>query len=82
MRMIFGGHIDAYDYHRVGLNYDFLIAYLGEAGFKKVERVTDFGIFNDTSRMEFNGVKISLNIIAYKTYWGSDNNVAFLLHAV
>ncbi|MGP1675523.1 MAG: class I SAM-dependent methyltransferase [Burkholderiales bacterium] len=66
MRMIFGGHVDQYDYHLVGLNEEFLASFLGSAGFTQISRVIDFGLFNDTSRMLFRGVPISLNMIAYK----------------
>ncbi len=67
MRMIFGGHTDAHDYHYVGLNQEFLYTYLSEAGFGDVRRVAEFGIFNDTSSMRFKGELISLNMIARKT---------------
>jgi predicted SAM-dependent methyltransferase len=66
MRMIFGGHIDKYDYHVVGLNQDFLTEFLTTAGFVNIKRVTDFGLFSDTSSMVFKGVAISLNLIAEK----------------
>jgi predicted SAM-dependent methyltransferase len=64
MRMIFGGHVDAHDYHLVGLNEDFLGALLLEAGFVQVQRVARHGLFNDTSDMVFGGVCISLNMTA------------------
>jgi predicted SAM-dependent methyltransferase len=64
MRMIFGGHIDAHDYHLVGLNAEFLTAFLQEAGFVQVQRVARHGIFQDTSDMVFAGVCISLNMTA------------------
>ena len=67
MRMIFGGHVDQYDYHVVGLNQEFLTRYLFQAGFKKLRRVDSFGLFNDTSTMNFRGVPISLNIVAEKS---------------
>ena len=66
MRMIFGGHQDKYDYHVIGLNFDFLCVYLAQAGFKKIQRVKDFGLFNDTSKMVFKGVPISVNVEAEK----------------
>lgn len=64
MRMMFGGHIDRYDYHLVGLNFDFLCQYLGEAGFTSVQRVTRHGLFDDTSDLQVRGVAISLNVVA------------------
>ncbi len=67
MRMIFGGHMDAHDYHLVGLNQEFLAGYLQAAGFARVERVSRHGLFADTSDMVFGGVPISLNVIAHNT---------------
>lgn len=66
MRMLFGGHIDKYDYHVVGLNEEFLTEFLATAGFVNIKRVPEFGLFNDTSSMLFKGVAISLNLIAEK----------------
>lgn len=65
MRMIFGGHMDAHDYHLVGLNQEFLAGYLQAAGFGTVERVGRHGLFGDTSDMVFAGVPISLNVVAH-----------------
>jgi predicted SAM-dependent methyltransferase len=67
MRMIFGGHIDQYDYHLVGLNEEFLTSYLHAAGFIGIRRIADFGLFDDTSRMALKAVPISLNMVAMKT---------------
>jgi len=67
MRMIFGGHIDEYDYHVVGLNEEFLTVFLKRAGYENILKVDRFGLFNDTSNMSFKGVAISLNIIANKS---------------
>lgn len=66
MRMIFGGHMDEYDYHVVGLNEEFLAYFLNESGYVNITRVKEFGLFEDTSSMMFNGVLISLNLIAEK----------------
>jgi predicted SAM-dependent methyltransferase len=66
MRMIFGGHIDKYDYHLVGLNEEFLTEYLQAAGFIDMRRITDFGLFRDTSSMKLKEVPISLNMVAIK----------------
>jgi len=50
-----------------GTNLEFLKDYLSSAGFKKIEKVKFFSIFNDTSNYApYNEVPISLNIIAYK----------------
>jgi len=66
MRMIFGGHVNRHDYHVVGLNEDFLAAFLRQAGYTNIRRVQEFGYFNDTSCMKFKDVPISVNIIAEK----------------
>jgi predicted O-linked N-acetylglucosamine transferase (SPINDLY family)/predicted SAM-dependent methyltransferase len=66
MRMMFGGHVDQYDYHVVGLNEEFLTAYLNLSGYVNIKRVEGFGLFDDTSNMVFHGVAISLNIVAEK----------------
>lgn len=66
MRMIFGGHVDQYDYHVVGLNEEFLGGFLHASGYVNIQRVRDFGLFHDTSRMSFKGVAISLNMTAEK----------------
>jgi predicted SAM-dependent methyltransferase len=66
MRMMFGGHVDQYDYHVVGLNEEFLVGFLHGAGFENIRRVDRFGIFDDTSSMIYKDVSISLNMIAEK----------------
>lgn len=64
MRMMFGGHVDKFDYHVVGLNEEFLAAYLHQAGYIDIRRVNSFGLFNDTSVMTYKGTAISLNMTA------------------
>lgn len=66
MRMMFGGHTDKYDYHVVGLNEEFLTRYLTDAGYTKLRRVDNFGLFQDTSCVDFRGMPISLNMVAEK----------------
>lgn len=66
MRMLFGGHIDKYDYHVVGLNEEFLSEFLELAGFGNIRRVNGFGIFHDASVGVYMGVPVSLNVIAEK----------------
>lgn len=66
MRMIFGGHVDEHDYHRVGLNQEFLSAFLYEAGFDELKRVVRHGLFDDTSDLQLAGTPISLNLVAKK----------------
>jgi predicted SAM-dependent methyltransferase len=66
MRMMFGGQVDAYDFHFVGLNDELLASFLQDARFSQVYRVPDFGIFDDTSKMRFGGIPISLNMVAVR----------------
>jgi len=66
MRMMFGGQIDDFDFHYFGWNFQFMNEFLLKAGFKKIERVKSFSLFNDTSDYAPYGPPISLNIIAYK----------------
>lgn len=44
MRMMFGGHVDQYDYHVVGLNQEFLSGFLANAGYTNLQRVRTFGL--------------------------------------
>jgi predicted SAM-dependent methyltransferase len=66
MRMAFGGQVDAHDFHQVGLTFDILGEFVKRAGFSRVEKTGEFGLFNDTSSMRFSGTPISLNVIAHK----------------
>ena len=64
MRMMFGGQIDAYDFHKVGLTWEFLTQFLGQAGFTDATRVQEFGLFQDCTAIVFAGQHISLNVVA------------------
>ncbi len=66
MRMIFGGQVDAHDFHFMGFNEQFLRNLLAQAGFTDVQRVASFGLFQDTSEFRPYGFPISLNVIAVK----------------
>ena len=66
MRMMFGGHTHTHDHHRVGLNQDFLAAFLDRAGFVNLQRVGRHGLFADTSETVVLGTSISLNVNAHK----------------
>ncbi len=81
MRMIFGGHVDAHDYHLVGLNQDFLAGYLQSAGFEQLQRVPRHGLFHDTSDMVVAGVPISLNLNAFKPVLAEVSPSASPVHA-
>jgi len=66
MRMMFGGHVDRFDYHLVGLNEQFITGFLRAAGFVDARRVAAFDQFDDASRLEMRGTPISVNIVARK----------------
>ena len=66
MRMIFGGQVDDYDFHYIGLTHEFMIDYFKQAGFSSATRVKTFGLFNDTSDFTPYDTPISLNMIAIK----------------
>jgi predicted O-linked N-acetylglucosamine transferase (SPINDLY family)/predicted SAM-dependent methyltransferase len=66
MRMMFGAQVDDYDFHRIGLNFDFLSDYLRDVGFLKIEHVESFGLFDDMSETRMHGHLISINLIATK----------------
>jgi predicted SAM-dependent methyltransferase len=67
MRMMFGGQINEYDFHYIGLSYEFMVKYFRMAGFSRVQRVESFGLFDDTSDFKpYGKIPISLNMIAYK----------------
>jgi predicted SAM-dependent methyltransferase len=66
MRMIFGGQLDASDFHRVGLTEEILAVYLRSAGFVDIVRVQDLAAFNDMSRFVYKDTPISLNVTARK----------------
>lgn len=66
MGMMFGGHADNNDYHKVGFNEELLSYYLEKADFINYKKVVEFGIFQDTSSLKFKGELISLNSVAYK----------------
>lgn len=67
MRMMFGGHVDRYDYHVVGLNEELLLRFLSASGFVNIQRVHGFGLFEDGSTMVYKDVPVSLNMCAEKS---------------
>lgn len=64
MRMIYGGQVDAHDFHHVGFTPDILREAVMRAGFASIERVEGFGLFKDDSELLALGQRISLNMIA------------------
>ncbi len=66
MRMMFGGQMDSYDFHFVGLDLGLLTYFLSQAGFREAYRVPYFDIFADSSQAVCKDVLISLNVVAFK----------------
>lgn len=66
MQIMFGGQIDEFDFHSVGLSFELLRYYLTTAGFHEIRRVDAFGLFPDCSLVQVAGVLISLNMTARK----------------
>jgi predicted SAM-dependent methyltransferase len=66
MRIIYGGQVDAHDFHHAGYDFGTLSALLKGAGFSAVRQVQRFGIFDDCSGIKLADTYISLNIEAKK----------------
>jgi predicted SAM-dependent methyltransferase len=66
MRIMFGGQVDPYDFHKVGFIEPFLTEFLKQAGFSDCKRVKEFNLFDDTSSLKLGEYLISLNLIATK----------------
>jgi predicted SAM-dependent methyltransferase len=66
MMHLFGAQEDPYDSHRVGFTEEILGMFLKRAGFARMKRVSEFGLFDDYSSFRRFGVLISLNVEAYK----------------
>ena len=66
MRIVYGGQTDPYDYHKLGFSWDSLSWYLRQIGFRDIQRVQEFGLFDDTSSLRIGDQLISLSVEAYK----------------
>jgi predicted SAM-dependent methyltransferase len=64
MRMMFGGQIDAYDFHKTGFSFALLQESLIAAGFSAATQVKSFGLFTDSSEIIYLDERISLSVIA------------------
>lgn len=64
MRIIYGGQMDPYDFHKVGFTLEFLGYFLEKHGFRDIRRIAEHDLFHDTSRLVVFGQPISLNVIA------------------
>jgi predicted SAM-dependent methyltransferase len=65
-QLISGGQGGAGDDRYLELTFESISRSIVAAGFSKVERCGDFGLFHDASRQKFNGLPISLNLVAHK----------------
>jgi predicted SAM-dependent methyltransferase len=63
MFIMFGGQLDPHDFHHVGLWQEYVGRMLAEAGFRQVNQVGQFGLFQDSSTAHVRGRYISLNVI-------------------
>ena len=66
VRVLYGSQEDAHDFHKMGFTLESLSQHLKAAGFHKIMRVREFGVFDDTSRLTLGPVPISLNVQARK----------------
>jgi predicted SAM-dependent methyltransferase len=63
--ILFGGQRDQHDFHKSGLFLALLQELLQKAGFCQIQRVPEFGLFEDTSgKVLAEGRPISLNVVA------------------
>lgn len=67
MAMIYGAHLDEHDIHHVGYDEVLMRGVLAEAGFRRIRRVEDHGLFDDTSVLKIMGLPISLNMQAQRS---------------
>lgn len=65
-RMMMGGQVEPFDFHKTGFSLDILSNLLTHQGFANIRRVKGFGLFKDTSELVFGGVPISLNVQCMK----------------
>jgi predicted SAM-dependent methyltransferase len=66
MDLVSGGQTDAGKDRHLQFTFESVSAALAAAGFSKVERCGDFGLFQDSSRQKFNAVPVSLNVVAHR----------------
>lgn len=66
MRIIFGGQMDEFDFHKAGFDEGMLTARLERTGFKDIKRVGNFDLFDDTSSLTLGTHHVSLNMEAVR----------------
>jgi predicted SAM-dependent methyltransferase len=64
--LIYGGQTNPYDFHKFGYDFSIINLALREIGFRTIERVPSFGLFNDCTEIQVNGQPLSLNVLARK----------------
>ena len=80
LTMIYGGHDTPFNYHRTGFYFEYLQKLLEAFDFCGVERVAEFGIFEDTSMMTIDigdgrgAVNFSINVKARRCDLGVNSN--------
>jgi predicted SAM-dependent methyltransferase len=62
--MIYGGHVDEFDIHHCGFNFEIMAGILAGSGFSRIDQVELHHEFIDTSYYRHDGALISLNFIA------------------
>jgi predicted SAM-dependent methyltransferase len=67
MRMMFGGQLNAADFHYAGFDEEALTNRLKSAGFVEIVRVPRFEYFDDSSNYAFRGHPVCLNLCARKS---------------
>ncbi|MEH2158841.1 MAG: methyltransferase domain-containing protein [Nostoc sp.] len=67
MRIIFGGHTNIYDVHKVGFDFEILSICLEEVGFTEYQQVEQLDLFDDCSKIRVLNTLVSLNVIAQKS---------------
>lgn len=66
MRIMYGGQVDRFDFHKAGFDKELLARFLTKVGFHPVRRVKRFGLFADSSETQVAGEPISLNVEAFR----------------
>ena len=66
LRMIFGGQINEFDFHKVGFTFELMRWHMEQLGFREVDRVDQFELFDDASRARLGDEYLSLNVEARK----------------
>jgi SAM-dependent methyltransferase len=62
MRVIYGGQMDDWDFHKAGFDEETLAYRLTGHRFTAIRRVQSFGLFDDTTTFKMFGMPISLNL--------------------